>query len=424
MFNHITKKKIKRVCFLNPQGYVQKNPPLGMTDTGGQIVYILELAKALARSGIKVDIVTRHFQDKESLEEISPNVRIIRIPCGSQDFIIKEKLYEYIPEFVENFVKFTNKQNLKYDLLHSHYWDGGYAGIKLAKKLEIPHVFTPHSLGRWKQIDMEVDEVPVANLRKLYRYQVRIATEQKIMDRANIIMMLSEGQRIKLLQYYLVDFEKIKVIYPGVDTRVFNCGKCQNGNSNGMTKKNRILIVSRFAPAKGIDRAMEIFSLVTKKIDCTLYLATSMGVELSEEEIETKKKVEETIAKNNLKDKVRFLGFIPDRKQLAEYYKKTDIFLLPSRYEPFGLTTLEAMACGKVTFVSRVAGSKEIIVDGVNGFIIDMHERVKVAKKILEVFENPKLKKLISSNALLTIQKHYSWDIIGKQIVEAYSSLL
>lgn len=424
MDNHSLKKKIRRVCFLNPQGYVQKNPPLGMTDTGGQIVYILELAKALARNGIKVDVITRQFQGKARFEEITPNVRIIRVPCGSSGFVVKEKLYEFVPEMVDNFLRLLERQNIKYDLLHSHYWDGGYFGIKLAKKLKIPHIFTPHSLGRWKQMDMEVDEVPVQNLRKLYRYQVRIATEQKIMDRANTIMMLSEGQRIKLLQYYLVDFEKIKVIYPGVDTRIFNREKEQNGNSNGMTKKNRILIVSRFAPAKGIDRAMEIFSLVTKKIDCTLYIATSMGAELSEEELETRKKVEETIEKNKLKDKVRFLGFISDRRQLAEYYKKTDIFLLPSRYEPFGLTTLEAMACGAVTFVSRVAGSKEIIVDGVNGFIIDMHERARAAKKILEIFENSKLKKMISNNSLLTIQKHYSWDIIGKQIVEAYQSLV
>lgn len=420
----VNKNKVKRVCFLNPQGYMQKNPPLGMTDTGGQIVYVLELAKALGRIGIKVDIITRLFSNKPKIEEISHNVRIIRISCGSADFVIKEKLYEHLSEMAENLMKFIQKEKIEYDVLHSHYWDGGFLGLKIARKLKIPHIFTPHSLGKWKQMEMEVDEAPVQNLRKLYRYQVRTATEQKILDRADMTMMISEGQRIKLLQHYLVDFEKIKVIYPGVDTRVFNLEKRLNGGVSQMAKKNRILIVSRFAPAKGIDRAIEIFSLVAKKIDCTLYIATSMGSEFSEEELLTKKTVEETISKNKLQAKVKFLGFISDRKQLSEYYKKTDIFLLPSRYEPFGLTTMEAMGCGAVTFVSRVAGSREIIIDGVNGFIIDMHERAKAAKKIVEIFKNIKLKKMVSNNALLTIQKHYSWEIIGRQIVEAYRSLL
>lgn len=413
-----------RVCFLNPQGYVEKMPPLGKTDTGGQIVYVLELAKALGRKGIKVDIVTRKFENRPVIEEILTNVSIIRVPAGSNDFVVKEKLYELIPEFVKNFSIYIEKKKIKYDLIHSHYWDGGYAAIKLAKKLKIPHVFTPHSLGKWKQMDMEVDEASPQTLRRLYRYQVRIAAEQKILDRCNSIMMISEAQRIKLLQHYLVDFEKIQVIYPGVDTNVFNLKKT-NVTTPEMTKKNRILLVSRFVPAKGLDRAIEIFAEVLKKIDCTLYFATSnQNDNPSDEEKENEKKVNELISKFKLNEKVRFLGFISDRKKLAEYYKEAHIFLLPSRYEPFGLTTLEAMACGAVPFVSRAAGSRELIIDGVNGFIVDMHERGKTAKKILTIFEDKKLKKKISENAVMTVEKHYSWDIISTKIVELYNSLI
>lgn len=399
-------------------------PPLGKTDTGGQIVYVLELAKALGRKGIKVDIVTRKFENRPVIEEILTNVSIIRVPAGSNDFVVKEKLYELIPEFVKNFSIYIEKKKIKYDLIHSHYWDGGYAAIKLAKKLKIPHVFTPHSLGKWKQMDMEVDEASPQTLRRLYRYQVRIAAEQKILDRCNSIMMISEAQRIKLLQHYLVDFEKIQVIYPGVDTNVFNLKKT-NVTTPEMTKKNRILLVSRFVPAKGLDRAIEIFAEVLKKIDCTLYFATSnQNDNPSDEEKENEKKVNELISKFKLNEKVRFLGFISDRKKLAEYYKEAHIFLLPSRYEPFGLTTLEAMACGAVPFVSRAAGSRELIIDGVNGFIVDMHERGKTAKKILTIFEDKKLKKKISENAVMTVEKHYSWDIISTKIVELYNSLI
>lgn len=419
----IDKKKVQRVCFLNPQGYVEKVPPLGKTDTGGQTVYVLELARALGRQGIKVDIITRQFENRPQFEDIGVNVRIIRIPCGPPEFVVKEKMFEIIPEFIRNLVEFIENEHLTYDIIHSHYWDGGYAGIKLAKKLKIPHVFTPHSLGKWKQVDMQVDQVPVANLRKLYRYQVRIAAEQKIMDRANMIMMISEAQRIKLLQHYLVDFEKIQVIYPGIDIRYFNQDE-EGLNVPEMKNKNRVLLVSRFVPAKGIDRAIEIFGLVTKKIESTLYIVTSRGEGMSDEEIENEKKIKEVIAKNKLSDRVKFFGFIPDRKKLAGYYKKADVFILPSRYEPFGLTTVESMACGTVTLVSNVAGSRELIIDGVNGFIVDMHERARVAKLIISIFNDKKLKKLVSDNAALTVKKHYSWDVICKKIIAAYTSVL
>ncbi len=96
---------------------------------------------------------------------------------------------------------------------------------------------------------------------------------------------------------------------------------------------------------------------------------------------------------------------------------------MPSRFEPFGLTTLEAMACGAVTMVSRVAGSRELIIDGVNGFIVDMHERGKTAKKIIDILNDKKLKNKISENGVMTIQKHYSWAIISKKIIELYKNL-
>jgi len=78
----ISQKKISRICFLNPQGYVQFHPPLGKTDTGGQTIYVLQLAEALGKKGIKVDIITRQFDNQIEEEQLFPNVKVVRIPCG------------------------------------------------------------------------------------------------------------------------------------------------------------------------------------------------------------------------------------------------------------------------------------------------------------------------------------------------------
>jgi hypothetical protein len=84
---------------LNPQGYVTNPAPLGKTDTGGQTLYVLQLAKALAKQGLIVDIFVRKFNELEKDESPWPNVNIIRIPCGSNKFVNKEELYKLMPEF-------------------------------------------------------------------------------------------------------------------------------------------------------------------------------------------------------------------------------------------------------------------------------------------------------------------------------------
>jgi len=285
-------KKISRVCFLNPQGYVTYPAPLGKTDTGGQTLYVLELAKALAKKGVKVDIFVRKFNKLANNESPWPGVNIIRIPCGNDKFVPKEKMYEKMPEFVENIMHYIGKSRKKYNLIHSHYWDGGYAGFLLSKMLDITHIHTPHSLGKLKKIEMAVEEAPVKKLKPMYRYHVRIAIEQKIMNKAHAIVVICETSRIQILQHYMVDFEKINVIFPGIDINYYNTKKTKYDKKIKL-EKNSILTVCRLVPAKGIDRVIDAVSYLKNKLDFHLYIAGGSSEEnLSKEETEVKMKLE------------------------------------------------------------------------------------------------------------------------------------
>ena len=405
-----------RVCFLNPQGYIQKKPPLGKTDTGGQIVYVLELAKALGRQGVQVDLITRQFDDHPLVEKLTDMARIIRVPCGPDTFVVKEELAALIPEWVERLYATIKAEGLCYDVIHSHYWDGGYAGMLLKRKLKIPHIFTPHSLGKWKEQALNKEEVAPHDLSRVYHYQERIEMEKRIMRAANTTLMLSQAQWIKLLQHYAVDFERVRVLYPGVNTRVFRPGK--NGKNNGFKTKNNILLVSRFVPAKGIDRAIELLRLLTQDIDCHLYIITAQSSEYaSPEEVDAELTAKNLIEAYGLQDCVTFLGYVSNRKKLAAYYRQTDLFLQPARYEPFGLTTMEAMASGTVGLISHVAGSTELIVDGVNGFIVNIHDPQKVVDLMVALLRDKKWRKRVSENAVVTIQRHFSWDVIATNLI-------
>ncbi len=418
--------KINRICMLNPQGYLDDPPPLGKTDTGGQIVYVLNLAKALGKKGIKVDIITRKldcYQEEE--KSIAENVKIIRIPTGKNNqFIPKEKLYELMPQWVENFVLYTNKKKRKYNLIHSHYWDGGYAGILLKKIFDIPHVNIPHTLGKAKKLEMNIEETPVEKLKPYYRYHVRIAIEQKIFNNADLILVLCETTRIQLLHFYIVDFEKIHVIFPGIDTNIFN-NKKNSLDKKIKLKENSILTMSRIVPAKGIDRLIDALNFIKNKINFNYYIGggeTNNEDQISKEELLAKELILKKIKEYKLENRVYFLGNLK-QKEVASYYRNADIFVLPARYEPFGLTTLEAMACGTVPLVSHVAGSKEIIIDGLNGFIINSHDRRKLGEQIYNLLKNKKKLKKISENAMFTIKEHYNWDKISEKILNLYKKL-
>src|SRR5712675_109115 len=152
-----TIQKHERIMMISTHGYVAAEPELGKPDTGGQVVYVLELSKCLGRMGYDVDILTRRFNDQPDRERVADRVRLLRFPCGSNGFIPKETLYEAIPEWVRNVSRFIRRQNLQYSFINSHYWDAGMAGQTLANYFGIPHFHTPHSIGTWKRDNMDGD---------------------------------------------------------------------------------------------------------------------------------------------------------------------------------------------------------------------------------------------------------------------------
>ena len=125
----------RRIMMISTHGYVSAQPEFGKPDTGGQVVYVLELAKCFGRLGFDVDIYTRRFEDQPALDVVDDRVRVIRISCGGDDFIGKETLCDHIPEWVQNAQSFVRNKGLSYAFINSHYWDAGLAGQALSNQL-------------------------------------------------------------------------------------------------------------------------------------------------------------------------------------------------------------------------------------------------------------------------------------------------
>lgn len=180
---------------LSTHGYFDPVPQLGRTDTGGQVVYVLQLAKALSTRKIKVDIYTRWFNPSQrQIDPVPdyPDVRVIRIPAGPWKFIPKEEIYDILPDLAENMTEFIREKNLNYALFHGHYVDAGILAIDVAKAFDKPVFFTAHSLGAWKREQMgggptEMDQK--------YKFSHRISEELRIFRSVNAHTATTDVQK-------------------------------------------------------------------------------------------------------------------------------------------------------------------------------------------------------------------------------------
>jgi mannosylfructose-phosphate synthase len=212
----------ERIAMVSTHGYVAAEPPLGMPDTGGQVVYVLELSKKLAQLGYKVDIWTRRFEGQPEIEKVDTDVRIIRMACGGKDFIPKEYLYKKLPEWTENALRFIKAKRLKYAFINSHYWDAGLAGQHLAEVLNVPHIHTPHSIGIWKQRQMTTDfPDDEEKLEKTYNFSRRIHHEKILYRECDLVIATSPIQLDMFADDYGLARDKVRMIPPGYDDNRF-----------------------------------------------------------------------------------------------------------------------------------------------------------------------------------------------------------
>ncbi|HEX6030444.1 MAG TPA: glycosyltransferase, partial [Tepidiformaceae bacterium] len=159
--------------------------PLGGRETGGMNVYVLELSRELARLGYEVDIFTRQDGELPEVEDLEPNLRLVRIEAGPREPVEKEEIVGCLPQFAEGMEAFAAAQGKPYDVIHSHYWQSGWAGGLLARKLNLPHAVMFHTLGEVKNRARISEGEP----------RSRIHHEHNIARRATAIVTASDHER-------------------------------------------------------------------------------------------------------------------------------------------------------------------------------------------------------------------------------------
>lgn len=407
---------------VSTHGYVAAVPPLGAADTGGQVVYVLELAKKFATLGYQVDVWTRQFERQPEIEVVNERVRVVRVPCGGSAFIPKEYLCEHLPEWVENALRFIEQYRLSYAFFNSHYWDAGIATQQIARVLGVPHVHTPHSLGWWKQQQMQRDfPDSAADFERRYNFRRRIHDERELYAACDLVIATTPPQLDLLLQAYEVPEAKVRLVPPGYDDhRFFPIGEASRQAVRqrlGFAGKV-ILALGRLARNKGYDLLIDAFALVAaREPTAVLHLAVG-GAELSAPERKLRDELVQRAQATGYADRIRFGSFIPD-EDLADYYRAADLFVLCSRYEPFGMTAIEAMACGTPTVVTVQGGLYRALAFGRHALFADPFDREDLGIMMAKVFRHPRLRNRLARMGAHKARSLFTWTGIAHQLVAA-----
>jgi len=400
----------------------------GTIESGGQNVYVRNLAKNLSKLGFYVDIFSRlDKKNKQAIIQLDKRLRVIRVRSGPRRFIPKTELLPYLPEFIANFLKFKTEYKLNYHLIHGNYWEAGWVAIQLKNILKIPLVETFHSLGYIRYHTLKKFQAQDIDSKE---FKERVDIEKEIIENADRIIATSPFERLDLIKYYNALPAKIKLISLGVNTKIFKpSNKTKAREIIQISGDSKIILyVGRIEWRKGLEiiiRAVNILKsdLPIKNNWQVIIIGGYQGKYKRTIEQQEKERIIKLTEKLKLSDKVKFINSLPQKK-LAFYYNAADVVVVPSYYEPFGLIPLEAMACQVPVVASRTGGLRYSIRHNKTGFLAPVNRPASFAKRISEILNKPEMAQQFGYNGYNRVQKFFSWSGVAKKMGKLYLSLI
>lgn len=393
---------------------------LGGKDTGGMNVYVRELTRELGKRGIHVDVFTRS-QDEHVphvLHEIGFGNRIVHIPAGPEYPLPKSELLTYVPTFVEGVVEFAKQKNIKYDVIHSHYWLSGIAADLLREEWQTPILQMFHTLGELKNL--------IARGTEEHEGAYRLDNERRVIRSVDRIVAATPVERSQLIEYYQADEKKITIIPPGVNLdHFYPISGDEAREVIGIPKDDMVfLYVGRIEPLKGIDTLLKALACMNHKRlvgHASLVIIGGNPNDTPQQMGAEMVRLRQICSDLCLDKTVLFVGK-KDQAFLQYYYSSADALVMPSHYESFGMVALEAMACGTPVIASNVGGLSYLIQDGVNGFHVPSGDAEALCQT-LSMIEYEDETRLRIGRQASDYAKQYSWKNIADKIVHEYHDL-
>lgn len=400
---------IRKVAYLSMHTSPLRQPGAG--DAGGMNVYVDQLARAMAATGVEVEVFTR--RDDPHLPHrvtVVPGYTVHHIDAGPPRQLPAERLAPLVRRFAAGVLDRLATLG-PVDLVHTHYWLSGWVGLLVKQQLHVPMANSFHTLGRVKNLSKRRDDPPESLL--------RIAAEQEVISGSACVIASTPREADDLLAHYGANPGALCVSPPGVDhARFYPASREGARRSLGLGPGPVVAFVGRVQALKGVDVALDAFQIVaTQMPDATMVVVGGPSGSRGGREMRALR-----ARAARIPAEVRFLEPLPHRT-LASVYRAADVLHVPSRSESFGLVAVEAQACGTPVVATRVGGLAYAIDDGTSGLLVKGWEPVDHAAAVLEILTDQAEADLMGKQAVEWAER-FSWENTVSRFLELYAGVV
>ena len=407
---------MKRVLMISE--HADPSAPLGATDAGGQNVYVDQVSRGVVRYGYTVDIYTR-ATTPDAAEPIvwADGVRIVPVPAGPPGFLPKDAIWQYITEFTTRSMALAERSG-PYDLIHGNFWMSGWVGTELKRHLRLPLVQIFHALGVIKrEYQGDADSSPPE----------RCDVERSVIENADLIIAQCPAEADDLVRRYGADRARIRVVPSGVDPRrFFPIPQDAARAALGLPTEGQVIVyVGRLQPRKDVENILRGLALL-RQAGRTVPRLLVVGGETDDASLDQEPEMRRLLgvaAELGIRDLVTFVGRKP-ADRLPLYYSAADAFVSTPWYEPYGLTPLEAMACGTPVICSAVGGITFTVADGETGFLVPPRHPEALADRIQALMDNRDVRARMARNARRRVEELFVWTTVAERTAAVYTELL
>jgi glycosyltransferase involved in cell wall biosynthesis len=385
---------------------------LGGVDAGGQNIYVAHVAQCLVAEGHTVDVFTRRDDEQQApVVYLKQGLRVLHIPAGPASFVPKEQLLPYMPEFAEACVRLCNA-GLHYDMVHANFFMSGWVAMELKRRLGVPFVMTFHALGLVRREHQgEADGFPAE----------RVEIERRIVQEADAIIAECPQDQQDLVRLYGADARKMTMVPCGYDPLEFApMSRFEARRQLGLDPDEFIVLqLGRMVPRKGVENVVRAMALLPREIHPRLLVVGGESDQPDPRITPEIGRLQAIAQELDVSDIVTFTGR-RQRDQLRAYYCAANVFVTTPWYEPFGITPLEAMACGTPVIGSAVGGIQYSVVDGLTGYLVPPNDPQALADHLRYLQEHPALARALGLAGVRRARAMFTWDEVAAQLSATY----
>lgn len=391
----------------------------GQGDAGGMNVYLDRLARTMAGRGIDVTVFTRRTDPETSTStEVMPRYRVVAVDAGPARRFPRSELTPLVPAFTTSVLAWIEERDLVFDLVHSHYWLSGRAGVSLADHLGVPLANSFHTLGKVKDSTASPSERPSST--------VRLLTESEVIAKSSCVIASTPFEFNELIEHYGASPERLCVSPPGVDHSTFHPGDRRDARRKlDIGDGDIVLYAGRIQAHKGTSLAVEVMAgLMERRRSAggtTPVRLHIVGGESGDDGADELARCRAIAARHGLDDHIRVFAPV-DHPTLADHYRSANVVIVPSRSESFGLVAAEAQACGIPVVASNIGGLPYVVNASESGLLVDGHDADAFTAATGAILDHPGFAERLGEGAIAFAQR-FSWDATATRMLELYEGI-